>query len=65
MGNQPIKIPNLRNPEERDAWRRDTFCTFPESAGDMLVSNNVHEQIDIPDEVFDEVRRRWEAGEPG
>ena len=31
----------------------------------MLVSNNVHEQIDIPDEVFDEVRRRWEAGEPG
>ncbi|MBQ4193635.1 MAG: hypothetical protein II650_05200, partial [Clostridia bacterium] len=65
MGNQPIKLPNLRNKEERDAWRNDTFCTFPESAGDMLVSNNVHEQIDIPDEVFDEVRRRWEAGEPG
>ena len=65
MGNQPIRLPNLRNPEERDAWRNDTFCTFPESAGDQYVSNNVHEQIDIPDEVFAEVERRWRAGEPG
>ncbi len=64
-GNQPIKLPNLRNKEERDAWRHDTFCTFPESAGDMYVSNNVQEKIDIPDEVFDEVRRRWTVGEPG
>ena len=53
------------NKEERDAWRNDTFTTFPESAGDQYVSNNVQEQIDIPDSVFDEVRRRWEAGEPG
>ena len=65
MGNRPIKLPNLRNKEERDAWRNDTFTTFPESAGDQYVSNNVQEQIDIPDSVFDEVRRRWEAGEPG
>ena len=43
----------------------NTFTTFPESAGDQYVSNNVQEQIDIPDSVFDEVRRRWEAGEPG
>ncbi len=64
-GNAPIRIPNLRNKEERDPYRHDTFCTFPESAGDMLVSNNVHENIEIPDEVFEEVRRRWKKGEPG
>lgn len=65
QGNMPQHIPNLRNIEERDAYRSDTFCTFPESAGDMYVSNNIHNDEKIPDEVFDEVRRRWEKGEPG
>ena len=65
QGNAPIKLPNLRNKEERDAWRNDTFTTFPESAGDMLVSNNLYNDERIPDEVFDEVRRRWENGISG
>ncbi len=64
-GNAPVKIPNLRNKEERDAYRNDTFCTFPDSAGDMLVSNNVFMEDDIPDSVYEEVRRRWQNGEPG
>ncbi|MCQ2428164.1 MAG: Gfo/Idh/MocA family oxidoreductase, partial [Clostridia bacterium] len=42
-GNAPIAIPNLRNKAERDAFRNDTFCTFPDIAGDMYVSNNIHD----------------------
>ena len=64
-GNKPIKIPNLRNKEERDAWRNDTRCSFPAIAGDQLIPNNLWGDPEIPDSVFDEVRRRWEAGEPG
>ncbi len=58
-GNAPIKVPNLRNKEERDAYRNDTFCTFPEIAGDQWVSNNVYNSEPIPDEVFEKVRKQW------
>jgi len=64
-GNCSIDIPNLRNKAERDAYRNDTFCTFEESAGDQWVTNNIHNAEIIPDSVFEEVKRRWEAGEPG
>ncbi len=64
-GNQPVKVPNLRNKEERDAYRNDTFCSFPHIAGSMYHSNNVKGDDYIPDEVFAEVERRWRAGEPG
>ncbi len=64
-GNAPIKVPNLRNKAERDAYRNDTLCCFPEIAGDQYVSNNIHNNEPIPDEVFEEVKRRWLAGEPG
>jgi len=59
-GNASIDIPNLRNPEERDAYRNDTFCTFPDIAGDMWVPNNFH-AAPIPDSVYDVVRGRWES----
>ncbi len=63
--NCSVKIPDLRNPAERDAYRNDTFCTYPDIAGDQYVSHNIQEDIVIPDEVFEEVKRRWLAGEPG
>ncbi len=59
-GNAPIDVPNLRNPEERDAFRNDTFCTFPEIAGDMYVSNNIHNPEPIPDEVYERQKQLWE-----
>ena len=58
-----VAIPNLRNKEEREAYRNDTFCTFPDIAGDQYVSNNIHNSDPIPDEVFEDVHRRWLAGE--
>ena len=59
-GNTPVKIPNLRNKAERDAYRNDTFCSFPGIAGDMYHPNNIKGDMDIPDEVFERVRRMME-----
>lgn len=60
-GNVPVKVPNLRNKEERDAYRNDTFCTFKEIAGDMYVPNNRVDEP-IPDSVYDKVRDMWKKG---
>ncbi len=64
-GGAPQRVPNLRLKEERDAYRNDTFCTVKAIAGDMWVPNNIHNDEDIPDEVYEEVRRKFLAGEPG
>ncbi len=64
-GNVPFKVPNLRNKEERDAYRNDTFCTFPHIAGNQYVSSNYFNPDPIADEVYDEVKRKWIAGERG
>jgi len=58
-GNKPIRLPNLRNPEERDAYRNDTRCTFPEIAGDQWIPNNLYGDPEIPDEVFERVREKF------
>jgi len=64
-GNCSVDVPNLRNKEERDAYRNDTFCTFPDVAGDMLAPNNSHGIVAPPDSVYEEVRRRFLAKEHG
>ncbi len=65
-GNSSVDVPNLRNREERDAYRNDTFCAFPDTAGDMWVPNNKAQKVgQPPDSVYDEVRRRFLAGEQG
>ncbi len=61
-GNIPIDIPNLRNPEERDAWRHDNACTTPEVAGDMLLPRTSHPHEEVPSETYDYHRRLWEDG---
>ncbi len=66
-GGRTLDVPDLRKPEERDRVREDTFCTFEESAGDMYVSSTAAQwqQPVIEDAVYEEVRRKWLAGEPG
>lgn len=64
-GNSSVDVPNLRNKAERDAYRNDTFCTFPSAAGDMWVPNNYHGVDTPPESVYEEVRRRFQTGEPG
>lgn len=58
-GNKPIKIPNLRNKAERDPYRNDTRCTFPHIAGDQYIPNNIYGDPEIPDEVFEKVKRMY------
>lgn len=64
-GNNSVDVPNLRNKEERDAYRNDTFCSFKNIAGEQYVPNNIYMADDIPDSVYEEVERKWKAGEPG
>lgn len=62
-GGVPVEIPDLRNPAERDAFRNDTFCTFPEIGGDMYVPCSAAQKngcVPIPDEVYEKVRKQWE-----
>jgi hypothetical protein len=58
-GGVPMEIPNLRNKEERDKWRNDTACTFPEKAGDMLLPTCKTGTPDIPQEVYERVKEMW------
>ncbi len=64
-GNKSYDIPNLRNKDERDAWRNDNACTNPEVAGDQLVPASSYpiEGGEIPESVYEFVRDLWERGE--
>lgn len=62
-GNKPMRIPNLRNKEERDAWRHDNKCTNPKIAsGDDLLPCYPSGNVEYPDSVFEEVRQIWLSG---
>jgi predicted dehydrogenase len=52
-GSAPMDIPNLRNKEEREAWRCDTACTDPTVAGDMLLPTRFGGTPEIPNEIYD------------
>lgn len=41
-GNIPVRVPDLRDPKERDAYRNDHACTTPEVAGDQLLPVTSH-----------------------
>ena len=58
-GNIPIEIPDFRVKEQREKYRTHTWCTNPEIAGENLFPFNSFEQKEIPDEVYEEVRRQW------
>jgi predicted dehydrogenase len=62
-GNQPMRVPNLRNREERDAWRNDNFCTNPAVAGKgQLLPCYPGGSLEYPDSVYEEVRNIWLSG---
>ena len=62
-GNIPIRVPNLRNPEERDAYRNDHACTTPSVAGDQLMPITTYPHDPVPAEKYEEVRQKWLANE--
>ena len=59
-GGKSKDIPNLRNKCEREKWRNDTACTDPRAAGDMLLPTQKNGTPDIPDEVYESVKRTFE-----
>lgn len=59
-GNVPVDIPDLRDPAQRDAFRNDNACTNPDEAGDQLVPYWSHPHPEIPDSVYDRVKKLWE-----
>ncbi|NLX93722.1 MAG: Gfo/Idh/MocA family oxidoreductase [Clostridiales bacterium] len=58
-GNAPIKVPNLRNIEERDAYRHDNACTNPTVAGEQLLPAYHTGNPEISDEAYERVRQLW------
>jgi len=60
-GNRPFDIPNLRNPEEREAFRNDTACTDPDVAGDQILPCQSKGNPGIPDERYSEIKAIWRS----
>ena len=56
-----MKIPNLRNKEERDLYRNDTACVDPKVAGEMLLPTTSLGTPEIDKAVYDNMREAWKA----
>ena len=63
--NIPIKIPNLRNKEEREQYRFDVECSDLKVAGKQYVAPHSSGLAIIPDKTYDFVKDLWEKGLPG
>ena len=62
-GNIPVKVPNLRVKEEREAYRNDHSCTNPAVAGNQLLPVSPYFDFgSIPDEEFEKYRQLWLDG---
>ena len=59
-GGIPMEIPNLREKSVRDLYRNDTACTDPSVAGDQLIPVFSKGNPEIPDAIYQEVKRKWE-----
>ena len=58
-GNASYKIPNLRNIDEREAWRNDTACVSPQKAGNMLLPTSSRGTPEIEDGIYERVKHIW------
>ncbi len=59
-GGAPVEVPDLRDPAVREKFRHDTACTDPKVAGDQLLPTCSRGTPEVPDEVYEKVRRMWE-----
>ena len=57
-GGVPMDIPDLRDKAQRDKYRNDTTCTFKDKAGDMYVMPYSKGEIEIPDSVYEELKKK-------
>ena len=61
-GNIPIKVPNMRNPEEREAYRNDHACTNPKVAGDAVLPVSSIPYEPVPAEMFEKMKQCYIDG---
>ena len=59
-GNIPYEVPDFRDPAVRERYRDHNACTNPEVAGDQLLPRCSFPTEEIPDSVYEAVRREWE-----
>lgn len=59
-GNVSVPIPNLRDKHVRDQWRKDTACTDPKVAGDMLLPTFSKGTPDIDPAVYQRMKDLWQ-----
>ena len=60
QGGISVQIPNLRDKSVRDKFREDTACTDPNVAKDRLLPVYSKGTPDIPDEIYEIVKNKWE-----
>lgn len=58
-GNRPVKVPDLRDPAQRDAYRNDRACTDPKVAGDQLLPCSSYPERVIPEKESEALRAKW------
>lgn len=60
-GNQPIEIPNFRDPNVRELYRNDIACTDPNVAKEQLLPCQSGGNPDIPQSTYDRLKAKWLA----
>ena len=59
-GGKNLEIPNFRDPAAREKYRGDKRCTDPKVAGDQLIPSYSKGTPQIPQEVYDKMRKLYE-----
>ncbi len=62
-GNQPMAVPDFRDPAQREEYRFDTACTDPKVAGDKLLPTRYGEKELPPEAAYERCRSMLERGE--
>lgn len=58
-GNAPVKVPNFRNKEEREAYSNDNECCNKAICGEKALPSSSHDLPYFPDELYDKVKKIW------
>lgn len=62
-GNVPYEVPDFRKKEVREKYRNDNACTNPKVAKEQLIPCCSFPTKNIPDEIFEKVRKEWEEAQ--
>ena len=58
-GNKPMKVPDLRDPAQRDDWRHDNACTNAAVAADQVLPCSSYPERPVPAEEAAANRAKW------